>query len=59
MIFLSEDMFKSLKRMYIKKCIIMFIGITCVYAIGKEVEEHKKQINNLTKKIEELKSKGD
>lgn len=59
MIFLSDDAIKYIKKYYIKTCIVAFIGFACLYTISKEVNEQKEKINNLTKKLEELSSKGD
>ena len=59
MIFLSDDAIKYIKRYYIKSCIVVFMGFACLYTISKQVNEHEEKIYNLTKKLEELSSKGD
>lgn len=59
MIILNEDTIKYLKKKYMKICIIGLINFVCLYTISKKVEEHEYKINNLTKKIKELKTKGD
>jgi len=59
MIFLSDDAYSYIKRKYIKMCIIMFTEIACLYTISKKVKQQEYKIYTLTKKIEELNSKGD
>jgi hypothetical protein len=59
MIFLSDDAIKYMKKYYIKTCIVTFIGFACLYTISKQVNEQEEKIYNLTKKLEELSSKGD
>ena len=60
MIFLSDDAFSYIKRNYMKTCIVLFIGFACLYTISKKVNEQEEKINNLNKKVEELKpKKGD
>lgn len=59
MIFLSDDAYGYIKRKYIKSCIVMFLGFAYMYTISKKVYEQELRINSLTKKIEELKTKGD
>ena len=59
MIFLSDDAINYIKKYYIKTCIVAFIGFACLYTISKEVNEQEEKINDLTKKLEELSSKGD
>lgn len=59
MIFLSDDAFSYIKRNYMKSCILIFMSFACLYTISKKVNEQEEKINNLTKKVEELSSKGD
>ena len=59
MIFLSDDAIKYIKKKKKKTCMVAFIGFACLYTISKEVNEQEEKINNLTKKLEELSSKGD
>lgn len=60
MIFLSDNVFSYIKRNYMKTCIVLFMGFAFLYTISKKVNEQEEKINNLTKKIEELKpKKGD
>ena len=60
MIFLSDDALKYIKRNYMKNCMLLFINFAFLYTISKKVNEQEEKINNLTKKVEELKpEKGD
>ena len=59
MIFLSDDAFSYVKRKYMKTCIMIFMSFACLYTISKTVNEQEEKIKNLTKKVEELSSKGD
>ena len=59
MIFLSEDALIYMKKLYIKNCIYMFLIGAGMCAIVNKMSERKNKINNLTKKVEELKLKGD
>lgn len=59
MIFLSEDAFRYMKKYYIKNCIKMVLIGAGLYAIIKKLSDQEEQIDNLTKKIKELKSKGE
>ena len=57
MIFLSDDALKYIKRNYMRNCMLLFINCAFLYTISKKVNEQEEEIYNLTKKIEELKSK--
>lgn len=59
MIFLSDDAFTFIKRKYMKTCIMLFINFACLCGISKVVNDQAITINNLTKKIKDLESKGD
>lgn len=59
MIFLSDDAFTFIKRKYMKTCIMLFINFAYLCGISKVVNDQAITINNLTKKIEDLESKGD
>ena len=59
MIFLSEDAYKSMKKVYIKHCIKMILVGAGMYAIIKQLSDQNDQINNLTKQVKELSLKGE
>jgi hypothetical protein len=59
MIILSEDTYKFMKKIYMKSCIKMILIGAGMYIIINKLIEQDLKINDLTKKIEELNSKGE
>ena len=59
MIFLDKEGLKHLKKMCMRKCIGMMLVGTITYTILRTMVDQEERIDNLTKKVEELKSKGE
>ena len=59
MIVLSEDALKYIKKMCMRRCLGMILIGAMGYTILKTLSDQEEKITDLTKKVEELKSKGE
>lgn len=59
MIVLSDDALKYMKKMCMRRCLGMILIGAMGYTIIKTLSDQEERITDLTKKVEELKSKGE